>query len=123
MQSLLQDPEYAVRSSCCMVSMCRGCGHCHCTVWVLQSLVAPCGVLWSQLLHRVGCCGHCTVCSVTVVALHGVSQPLCHVQCRSCGVVVAAIVLCVMLWLWKEEDGHVSIGKGGGRWEVGECCA
>ena len=94
-----------------------------CSVQCRVAVFAPHVVLWSQSLHCGGCCGHCTVCSVTVVALHGVSQPLCHVQCRSCGVVVAAVVLCVMLRLWKEEDGHVSIGKGGGRWEVGECCA
>src|SRR6266851_3391124 len=86
----------------------------------MVAVVVLCGV---SLLPSL-----CSVqCRVAVfaphVVLHGVSQPLCHVQCRSCGVVVAAVVLCVMLRLWKEEDGHVSIGKGGGRWEVGECCA
>ncbi len=38
-------------------------------------------------------------------------------QCHSCSVVVAAIVLHVMLQSWEGEDGRVSIGKGGGRWE------
>ena len=96
-------------------------GHHLCAVCsVMVMVVAPQGVLW--LLHRGGCCGHCTACSVMVVASRGVLWPLHHVQCRGCGVIVAAIVLRVMLQLWEGEDGHVSVGKGGGRWEVGECC-
>src|SRR6266851_3621158 len=109
MQSLLQDPKYAVRSSCHMVSMCRGHGCCHCAMWVLHSLVAPYGVLRLQLLCHVGChgCGCCTAQGVVVavVAPRSVSrlQLLCCVGCRGCdcctmwGVAVTIFVPCVVL--------------------------
>jgi hypothetical protein len=45
-----------------------------------------------------------------------------HAQCCSCSVIVAAIVLRVVLQSWEGEVGHVSVGKGGGRWKVGACC-
>jgi hypothetical protein len=66
------------------------CGHSHCAVWMLQV----------PSLHCMWCHSHSQ-------ALHGV--------------VVAVILLCVMLQSWwlalEGEEGHTSVGKGGGRWQ------
>jgi hypothetical protein len=84
-QSLLQDPEYAVRSSCRMVSWSRSLSLCRvgvavtcCATWgVAVTVVAPRGVLRSLLLRHMGCrrCGYCTArgVAVAVVAPRGVS--------------------------------------------------
>ena len=92
--------------------LCAACG-------VVVMVIAPHVVSRSRSLHHMWFCsrGHCTMCGfmVTVIVLCG-----CHGCGRHamCGVMGAVVVLHVVSWWWwlalEGEDGHASIGKGGG---------
>jgi hypothetical protein len=116
---------------------CCSCGP-YATCGVAVIVVAPHVVSWSLLLSHMWCHGHgcCTAWAswlwllcymgvvVTVIALHGVSQLwslhcMWHRSCCcciTCGIAVMVVAPCMALQL-EGEDGHASVGKGGGRWE------
>ena len=85
----------------------HGCGCC--AMWVL--LLPSLHCVWCRSCHCCAACGF----MVTVVVLHRCHGHGHHAVCGVAGAIIVPRVVLQLWWLALEgEDGHMSVGKGGG---------